>query len=226
MRGAARERAVDPSPPEKGLLQFPDRAPGPQPVRWMRVAADTLTFARFVAGAALALWPWEPSVQSLALVFRWKLLLWTADAADGVLARRSRTPPSWIGRRDIWIDAFVTLAAGIALARAGFLPGLYLALWLSACVFLYLVRPVETVLLAFMFPVQIVLVAQAALRRLPEVALFALWVAALAYLDRRRLKWVIEQFIKGLPDGPKRWVWSWLPAWLRLKPEERAQFED
>src|SRR5690606_15597554 len=79
-------------------------APGAEPVPWARTAADLLTLSRLAVGVGLALWPWQPSLRSLAALFRWKMALWTADAADGALARWSRTPPSWIGRQDIWLD--------------------------------------------------------------------------------------------------------------------------
>lgn len=74
-------------------------APGAEPVPWARTAADLLTLSRLAVGVGLALWPWQPSLRSLAALFRWKMALWTADAADGALARWSRTPPSWIGRK-------------------------------------------------------------------------------------------------------------------------------
>ena len=200
-------------------------APQPAPLWWARVAADVLTFSRLVGALALAAWPWEPGVGSLAALLRWKIVLWSTDAADGVLARRSNTPPSWIGRQDIWIDSLVSLSGWVALARMGFLPVRLVVFWPTACALLYLLRPVHTVLLLFMFPLHLVLVGLAALHRLPEVAWFAAWVAALAFLVRRRLKWVIAVFIDGLPEELRRWVLSWLPAWLRLTPEERAVFE-
>lgn len=209
---------------QSALLREETTPPASEPLRWARVAADTLTVSRLVAGITLALWPWEPSVRSLAALFRWKILLWSLDAVDGVLARRSRTPPSWIGRNDIWVDSLVTLGTGTALARMGFLSGSLLALWLVLCTALYVIRPAHTLLLVFMFPLHLALVGLAAIHRLHEVGLFLLWLLALAYLARKRLKWVIGVFIEGLPDGPREWVLSWLPAWLRLAPEERAAF--
>lgn len=210
---------------QSALLREETTPPASEPLRWARVAADTLTVSRLVAGITLALWPWEASVRSLAALFRWKILLWSLDAVDGVLARRSRTPPSWIGRNDIWVDSLVTLGTGTALARMGYLSGNLLALWLAVCTALYVIRPVHTVLLVFMFPLHLALVGLATIHRLHEVGLFLLWLLALAYLARKRLKWVIGVFIEGLPDGPREWVLSWLPAWLRLSPEERAAFQ-
>ena len=200
-----------------------------------------LTYARLAGGIALAVWPWEqaipswgldaqsweqavrssePAIQSLATLLRCKILLWSADAVDGVLARRSHTPPSWIGRHDIWVDSLVTLGTGVALARMGFLPAGFVGAWLAACAVLYAVRPVHTVLLIFMFPLQLTLVALAVVHRLPDVWLFGAWLAVLTCLVWRRLKYVIATFIEGLPGGLRRWVWSWLPAWLRRDPSE------
>lgn len=209
----------------ESLPRHPSAAPQPAALWWARVAADMLTYSRLVGGVALAAWPWEPGIRSLAALFRWKIVLWSADAADGVLARHSRTPPSWIGRHDIWIDSLVTLATGIALARMGFLPARFVAIWLAACAALYLLRSVRTVLLIFMLPLHLSLVVLAVLHRLPEVLWFAAWLAALAFLARRRLKWVISVFIDGLPDGLRRWILSWLPAWIRLTLDERAAYE-
>lgn len=206
-------------------VSHPAREQRHEPVRWARAAADTVTFSRLAAGVLLAFWPWEPTTRSLAALFRWKILLWSADAVDGVLARRSRTPPSWIGRQDIWIDCFVALAAAIALTRMGFLPVRFVVGWPATCAVLYILRPVHTVLLVFMLPLHLSVVVAAAIYKLPEFGWFLLWLASLAYLARRRLKWVIADFIQGLPDGPRKWVNSWLPAWLRLTPEERAAFQ-
>src|SRR5690606_14374570 len=40
------------------LLQEETTPPGSAPLYWARVAADTLTVSRLVAGITLALWPW------------------------------------------------------------------------------------------------------------------------------------------------------------------------
>lgn len=204
--------------------RYPSASPQPAPLWWARIAADALTFSRLIGGIGLAAWPWEPGGGSLAALLRWKILLWSADAADGALARRSHTPPSWIGRHDIWIDSLVTLSTGVALARMGFLPAWFVVFWLAGCALLYLLRPVHTVLLVFMLPLHLSLVGLAAAHRLPEVGWFAAWLAALAFLARRRLKWVIALFIEGLPSGVRRWILSWLPSWIRLGPDEQAAY--
>ena len=196
-----------------------------KPLRWARVLADALTYSRLVAAAALLVWPWEPSTRSLAVLLRCKILLWSADAVDGALARRSRTPPSWIGRNDIWIDSLVTLGTGVSLARMGLVPAAFVVAWLAACAAAYAFRPVHTALLAFMFPLQATLVLLAVAYGLPEVWLLAAWLAVLACLAWRRLKWVIAVFIDGLPGALRGWVWSWLPSFLRLTREERAAYE-
>ena len=201
-------------------------APGAEPVPWARTAADLLTLSRLAVGVGLALWPWQPSLRSLAALFRWKMALWTADAADGALARWSRTPPSWIGRQDIWLDTVITLSAGVALARMGFLPAAGLAAWTAACAAAYALRPVETVLLVFMLPLHLSVVVLAAAHRLPEAWVFLAWVVVMAVLGRRRLTQVIGLFIGGLPDGPRRWVLSWLPAVLRAEPDHAGPEAD
>ncbi len=224
-RKAAAQSLARKQPANVGSLPRDPSAAQPAPLWWARIAADTLTFSRLVGGVAIAAWPWEPGIGSLASLLRWKIVLWSADAADGVLARRSRTPPSWIGRHDIWIDSLVTLCTGVALARMGFLPAQFVVFWPAACALFYLRRPAHTALLIFMLPLHLSLVGSAVLHRLPEVVWFAAWLAALALLARRRLKWVIALFIDGLPEGLRRWILSWLPAWIRLTPEERAAYE-
>lgn len=213
MRGDAREAQGNQSPASKG-----------PPLPWARRLADVLTFTRLAGGVALGLWPWEESIDSLRGIVRAAILLWSTDAVDGHLARRSRTAPSAIGRHDLLADVLLTVGAAVALVRAGLLPPASLALWTGLCALLYALRPVSTVILAFMFPLQLALPVLALLHGLPELLLFVVWAAALAVLNRKRLKWVIDQFIEGLPDRLRRWVRSWLPGWLELTPEERADY--
>jgi hypothetical protein len=81
---------------------------------------------------------------------RYNMLLWNTDAVDGRIARRSKTPPSWVGERDVLVDSTLTLGTGIALARSGYLPGKLVVAWLGTCLVLYAIRPVATLVLAFM----------------------------------------------------------------------------
>jgi len=199
--------------------------PHGRPLPWARKLADLLTLSRFLGGIALALMPWEKTVRSLGKLIKYNLLLWSTDAVDGRIARGSKTPSSWVGEHDAQIDFVLTLCTGIALARSGFLPGELIVVWLVACLMLYAIRPVATVLLAFMFPMQIALPALAFVYGCPEARLYVIWVAVVAFVSRKRLKWVIEVFINGLPDRQREWVWSWLPDWLRLTPEERESFQ-
>lgn len=212
-----------PEAAERQALPWSRPSPEQKPLLWARVAADALTFSRLVAGVGLALWPWQQTTRSLAVLFRWKLALWTADALDGALARRSQTAPSWLGRADIWIDALVTLCTGVALVRIGLLPAGWLAAWVGLCGLLYVARPVGTVLLVFMFPLHAALVVLAVAHRLPEAWVFLVWVSILAWVKWDRLKYDIDLFVRGLPEGPRRWVWSWLPDFLRMTPNERAE---
>jgi phosphatidylglycerophosphate synthase len=195
------------------------------PVPWARTLADLVTFSRLLGGMALAVMPWEKTVGSLGRLVKYNLLLWSTDTVDGKIARSSNTPPSWIGERDIVVDSALTLGTGIALARSGYLPGKLVVVWLGLCLVLYAIRPVATTMLVFMFPLQITLPIIALAHGCPEVRLYLIWVAAVAIMSRKRLKFVIESFINGLPDRQREWIWSWLPSWLRLTLEERASFE-
>lgn len=205
----------------------PRRPPGLYngPMPWTRLVADLLTLSRLAGGVALAVMPWERSGASLGKLVKYSILLWSTDAVDGKIARRSLTPPSRIGKHDIWIDVALTVGCAIALARMEYLPGRIIAGWAAVCTLLYWLRPVSTILLAFMFPLQLSLPVLAIVHRRPEVWLYVIWVAALAVLNWTRLKWVIEVFIEGLPDRQREWVWSWLPTWLQLSEEERAAFQ-
>jgi phosphatidylglycerophosphate synthase len=196
-----------------------------EPVLWARMLADLLTVSRLLGGMALAVMPWERTASSLGRLVKYNLLLWSTDSVDGTIARRSNTPPSWIGERDIVVDSALTLGTGIALARSGFLPGKLVVVWLGLCVALYAIRPVSTTILVFMFPLQITLPIIAIAHGCPEARLYLIWVAALAVMSWKRLKFVIESFINGLPERQRDRIWSWLPNWLRLTPEERASFE-
>jgi phosphatidylglycerophosphate synthase len=195
------------------------------PVPWARTLADLVTFSRLLGGMALAVMPWEKTVGSLGRLVKYNLLLWSTDTVDGKIARSSNTPPSWIGERDIVVDSALTLGTGIALARSGYLPGKLVVVWLGLCLVLYAIRPVATTMLVFMFPLQITLPIIALAHGCPEVRLYLIWVAAVAIMSWKRLKFVIESFINGLPDRQREWIWSWLPSWLRLTLEERASFE-
>ena len=201
------------------------RPSGGQPMPWARTLADLLTFSRLIGGIALALMPWDRTVSSLGRLVRHSILLWTTDAVDGRIARRSQTPASWIGERDALVDSALTLGTGIALTKSGYVPGELLAGWLVFCLGLYAIRPVPTVVLVFMFPLQLALPVVAYVQGCPEVRLYVIWVAAVALAGGKRLKWVIESFINGLPDRWAQWVWSWLPSWLRLTDDERKLFE-
>ena len=195
------------------------------PVPWARTLADLVTFSRLLGGMALAVMPWEKTVGSLGRLVKYNLLLWSTDTVDGKIARSSNTPPSWIGERDIVVDSALTLGTGIALARSGYLPGKLVVVWLGLCLVLYAIRPVATTMLVFMFPLQITLPIIALAHGCPEARLYLIWVAAVAIMSWKRLKFVIESFINGLPDRQREWIWSWLPSWLRLTLEERASFE-
>lgn len=201
------------------------RLPQDRPLPLARKLADLLTLARFLGGVTLALMPWEKTVSSLSRLVRCNMLLWTTDVVDGRIARRSRTPASWIGERDVLVDSALTLSTSIALARSGYLPGGFVIAWLTTCLVLYAIRPTATLVLAFMFPLQIALPILALVHGCPEIWLYAVWVAAVAFVSRKRLKWVVEEFINGLPDRQRAWVWSWLPGQLRLTPEERESFQ-
>lgn len=192
---------------------------------WARKLADLLTLSRLLGGVAIALMPWQQTVSSLGRLVRCSVLLWSTDAVDGRIARHSHTPASWIGERDLLVDSALALGTGIALARAGYVPGKLLIAWLGAMLILYAIRPVATTVLAFMCPLQFGLPILAFVHRCPEVRLYLVWVVVVAVLSRKRLKWVIEVFISGLPNRQREWVWSWLPGWLRLTPEERATFQ-
>lgn len=196
-----------------------------KPVRWARILADLLTLSRLVGGVALAFVPWETVADALQKLVVCSLVLWTTDAVDGRMARRSGLPASWLGEREIVVDAALALGVAAALVRSGYVSGGFLTVWLALCLTLYIIRPVDTILLIFMVPLHLALPVLAFVHRLPEFKLFLLWVAAMALANRTRLKWVIEVFITGLPDRLERWVWSWLPRWLRLTEDERKSFQ-
>lgn len=196
-----------------------------KPARWARSLADLLTLSRLVGGVLLALAPWEAATDSLRRLVRWSVLLWSTDAVDGRIARRSRLPASWLGQREILVDSALALGVGVALARSGCVSGTLLAAWLAVCLAAYAIRPAETALLVFMLPLQLALPILTLVHGLPEFHLYLVWAAAVAVLNRARLKWVIETFIDGLPRGLREWIGSWLPAWLRLSPQERASFQ-
>ncbi len=98
-------------------------------------------------------------------------------------------------------------------------------MWLGTCLVLYTIRPVTTLVLVFMCPLQLALPVFAVVHRCPEARLYFIWVAVVAFASRKRLKWVIEVFVEGLPGRQQEWVWSWLPGWLRLTPAERESFQ-
>lgn len=200
------------------------RWPQGRPLVWARLLADLLTLSRVAGGVVLAFTPWEKGADSLGRIVTYNVWLWSTDAVDGRLARRSGTPASWIGARDIYVDAFLVLGSGVALVRSGYIPAWLLAAWTGLCLALYAVRPVGTVLLTFMFPLQLAVPVLAAVHRRPEIVWYLIWLSLIAFITRKRLKCVIENFINGLPEGPRRWVWSWLPRWLRLTEEERESF--
>lgn len=208
--------------------EIANRKPHPprgRPLPWARILADLLTFSRLIGGVALALMPWDQTVSSLGRLVKYNMLLWSTDALDGRIARHSQTPASWIGERDALVDAALTLGTGIALVRSGYLPGKIIAVWLGTCLVLYAIRPVTTLVLVFMCPLQLALPVFAVVHRCPEARLYFIWVAVVAFASRKRLKWVIEVFVKGLPGRQQEWVWSWLPGWLRLTPAERESFQ-
>lgn len=199
------------------------QSPG-KPVRWARGLADVLTLSRLIGSIVLVWLPWEATIDALRRLVQYSLLLWTTDAVDGRIARRSHLPASWLGKRDIFIDCALAFAVCVALARSGYIPGALLAAWLGVCLVTYGMRPVDTVLLIFMLPLHLALPVLAFMNDIPEFKLYFIWVAVIAVLNYKRLKWVIELFINGLPERLRTWVWSWLPAWLRLTPSERESF--
>jgi len=76
----------------------------------------------------------------------WLLLAnWTGDSVDGALARRSRPYyHTWLGDHDLEVDMLVATGLLAFLAVAGFLPGLwaavYLLLWFLVFAFLDIPR--------------------------------------------------------------------------------------
>ncbi|HOB09550.1 MAG TPA: hypothetical protein PLW17_08315 [Limnochordia bacterium] len=196
-----------------------------KPLRWARLLADVMTYVRLLGGFMLPFLAWEHSADALGRLVKINLLLWSTDAVDGKFARLSNTPSSWIGKRDIYVDTVMTIGTSLALVRAGFFPKAALGIWFCLCLIVYLIRPVATVMLAFMCPLQIALPVLALVHGCPEFNLYLLWLLIIAMVNRIRLKFVIENFINGLPETQKQWVLSWLPQWLKPTPQQREYFQ-
>lgn len=196
-----------------------------KPLRWARMLADVMTCVRLLGGLLLPFLAWEHSADALGRLVKINLLLWSTDAVDGKFARLSNTPSSWIGKRDIYVDTVLTIGTSLALVRAGFIPKGLLGIWFCLCLIVYIIRPVATVMLAFMCPLQITLPVLALVHGCPEFNLYLLWLLIIALVNRIRVKCVIEDFINGLPETQKQWVLSWLPQWLRPTPQQREYFQ-
>ncbi len=196
-----------------------------KPLHWARMVADLMTYLRLFGGLLLPFLSWEHSIDSLGRLVKINLLLWSTDALDGKFARISNTPSSWIGERDIYVDTVMTTGTSIALVRAGFLPREFMVIWFCLCLVVYLIRPVATVMLAFMLPLQVALPLLALKHGCPEFNLYLLWLLIIALINRVRVKFVIENFVNGLPETQKQWVRSWLPNWLRPTPQQREYFQ-
>ncbi len=194
-------------------------------LHWARLLADLMTYLRLLGGLLLPFLSWDHSADSLGRLVKINLLLWSTDALDGKFARLSNTPSSWIGRRDIYVDTVMTVGTSLALVRAGYFSRELLVIWFCLCLVVYLFRPVATVMLAFMMPLQVALPLLALLHGCPEFNLYLLWLLIIALINRVRVKFVIEDFINGLPETHKQWVRSWLPNWLQPTPQQREHFQ-
>jgi cardiolipin synthase (CMP-forming) len=96
--------------------------------------ADLITLSRCILALSLL---WIGLVEGRAVLVRdiWILVLaWSTDIVDGQIARSlNASDRSWVGRNDVYVDMFFSVAVLVYLASTGFLPieimALYLLVW-------------------------------------------------------------------------------------------------
>ena len=85
-----------------------------------KLLADLITVVRAMAGMWIAWLGLTRNEEALPVVALVMILCWTGDFVDGTLAHRSRHPRhTWVGDRDVNVDAFVSLCLAVYMIGAG-----------------------------------------------------------------------------------------------------------
>ncbi|MEW5786045.1 MAG: CDP-alcohol phosphatidyltransferase family protein, partial [Bacillota bacterium] len=174
-------------------------------IRWVRLAADALTFSRLMLGLAMLVCPLllEQS-RALAAVLWLNLAGLATDALDGELGRYSGTALTWIGKNDYLFDLGLAFCTTVALARLGFLWWWFPVAWAPCFLYFSLRFPTDTVRMGFLFillvpPPFLALVYQRTIGL--AYILFIILAAAFKY---QRLIQNINLFIEGLPGAGRQ----------------------
>ncbi len=167
--------------------------------------ADALTLGRLALAVGLVLVGTMATevAQAIRQITLWLLLGWTADIADGVLARLTPKPTRW-GRWDFPLDMAMVVGSILGLTAAGAIsPTLSLG-YLMVAAFLVWRFPTKATTMAVACPAVFAPFVLAH-RWEPEIFWWSvLWAVAMLALNWRRFEEIVLDFVDTFPGGHLR----------------------
>jgi len=165
----------------------------------MKRLADLLTVSRFFMSLGIMTLGVLGGRETLSTVLMLVLLAWMTDVLDGPLARRACPPhATWIGEQDFPIDVFMVVALLSYLTAVGVVPWQGALVYLALATVSVLCLREQAVALAFMAPVDALLLYTGWRFAPAETRLVLLYLAAMLVLDWRRFCYVVSVFIEGM----------------------------
>ena len=169
--------------------------------------ADLLTAFRFTFAGMLALLGIGRDRSSLGLALYLILGSWISDFLDGTLARRTQPlRDSWLGDHDLIIDMAASTGLLVYLTGAGFLAPAFSLSYVVAWLFIFWQIGVsKSTGSLFQAPVY-GLFLWVAIRRVPKIAVLALYlIAGMLLLSWRRFLFqVVPEFLHGISAALRR----------------------
>lgn len=171
-----------------------------------KLLADAITLLRGLLGLGLVWLGLGPGPSGLSTAVLVLLLCWISDFIDGRIARLGREfRRTWIGDRDVHVDAFVSLCLGLYLVAAGFLSGLVAVVYLLVWVLIFrIVGQNHGYLMLVQAPIYAFFL-WVALRQAPQAGIWLLgWVAFVLLVNWTRFtREVVPGFLKDMRNGAR-----------------------
>jgi len=171
-----------------------------------KLLADAITLLRGLLGLGLVWLGFGLGAAGLPTAVLILLLCWVSDFVDGRIARLSREfRHTWIGDRDVHVDALVSLCLGLYLVAAGFLNGLVGVVYLLAWVLIFrIVGQNHGYLMLVQAPIYAFFL-WVALRQAPQAGIWLLgWVAFVLLINWSRfIREVVPGFLKDMRNGAR-----------------------
>jgi phosphatidylglycerophosphate synthase len=174
------------------------------PVLDWKLLADAITLSRGLLGLILVWLGLGLGAAGLTSAVLVLLLCWISDFVDGRVARLNReSRHTWIGDRDVHVDAFVSLCLGLYMVAAGFVSGRVGVVYLLAWVLIFsIVGQNHGYLMLVQAPIYVYFL-WVALRQAPQAGIWLLGLLAFVLLINwsHFIREVVPGFLKDMRNG-------------------------